>query len=179
MWTLGLVEEANSWRENIFFVAWGIGPDGPQPSARGQWLKQGVSMVGGVGHNLPRPPQGPRLCPYEHNSDEEDHCRTRSLSKSSTSDPRVTSSSEPTCTSAEVWGIWLRGRSRKKKMRASRQNSDRHQVESTAALLYPDGFMWSNDVLFFFTMSHMYSTFYCKNKWCKRFVYFTMSISNP
>ena len=41
-------------------MARGIGPDGPQPSAGGEWLKQGVSRVGGVGHNLPRSPQGPR-----------------------------------------------------------------------------------------------------------------------
>ena len=60
VWSLGLVEEANSGREETVFVACGIGPDGPQPSAGGEQLEQGVSRVGGVGHNLSRSPQGPR-----------------------------------------------------------------------------------------------------------------------
>ena len=33
---LGLVEEANSGREETVFVARGVGPDGPQPSAGGE-----------------------------------------------------------------------------------------------------------------------------------------------
>ena len=37
-----------------------FGFGGPQPSARGEWLKQSVSRLGGVGHNLPRSPLGPR-----------------------------------------------------------------------------------------------------------------------
>ena len=42
------------------FLWRGFGPDGPQPSAGVEWLKQSVSRVRGVGHNLPRSPQGPR-----------------------------------------------------------------------------------------------------------------------
>ena len=53
---LGLVEEANSGSEETVFVASGIGPDGPQPSAGGEWLKQSVQG----GRSLPRSPQGPR-----------------------------------------------------------------------------------------------------------------------
>ena len=62
VWALGLVEEASSGWEESVFVAWGFGPDEPQPSTGGEWLKQSVSRVGGVGHNLPRSPQGPHIC---------------------------------------------------------------------------------------------------------------------
>src|SRR4029434_2086040 len=36
-----------------------FGPDGPQPSAGGEWHKEFVYRVGGISHNLPCMPQGP------------------------------------------------------------------------------------------------------------------------
>jgi len=43
-----LVDEANSRWEEAIFVARGFGPEGPQPPARGECLKEFVSRVGGV-----------------------------------------------------------------------------------------------------------------------------------
>lgn len=48
----GLVDEACSRGEETVPVSGGFGPDGPQPLARGEGLKETVSGVGGVGHNL-------------------------------------------------------------------------------------------------------------------------------
>ncbi len=39
-------------RDETGLVAWGFGLDGPQPPARGKSLKQFMSRVGGVGHEL-------------------------------------------------------------------------------------------------------------------------------
>jgi len=40
-------------------VARDFGPDGPQPSIKGEQVKKFVSRVGGVSHNLSCLPQGP------------------------------------------------------------------------------------------------------------------------
>ena len=54
-WQLGvlsLVDEASfGWKETVLMM-WGFGPDRPQPPARGEWLEQCVSRVGGIGHNI-------------------------------------------------------------------------------------------------------------------------------
>ena len=56
----GLVDKANCSREKAGLVAWGFGPDGPQPPAGGKYLEEFVTRVGGIGHNLTCTPQGPR-----------------------------------------------------------------------------------------------------------------------
>ena len=56
----GLVDKANCSREEAGLVARGFGPDGPQPPAGGKYLKEFLTRVGGSGHNLNCPPQGPR-----------------------------------------------------------------------------------------------------------------------
>ncbi|CAB1458901.1 unnamed protein product [Pleuronectes platessa] len=56
----GLVDKANCSREEAGLVAGGFGPDGPQPPARGRNLKEFVTRVGRISHNLACTPQGPR-----------------------------------------------------------------------------------------------------------------------
>jgi len=41
------------------FLWRGFGPDGPQPPARGECLKEFVTRVGGISHNFPCTPQCP------------------------------------------------------------------------------------------------------------------------
>ncbi|CAB1423622.1 unnamed protein product [Pleuronectes platessa] len=51
---------ANCSREEAGLVAGGFGPDGPQPPALGKNLKEFVTRLGRISHNLTCTPQGPR-----------------------------------------------------------------------------------------------------------------------
>jgi len=53
------VHEPDCRQEEAACVAGGLGPDGPQPPARGEGLKQFVTRVRGVSCNLPCSLQGP------------------------------------------------------------------------------------------------------------------------
>ncbi len=56
-----LVDKANSGLEETVFVVRAFGPDGPQPPASGECLKESVTGVGGVSHNLTFTLYGPRV----------------------------------------------------------------------------------------------------------------------
>ena len=58
-WFPGLVDKTSGGGEKTVHVACGFGPDGPQPPARGECLKEFVSGVGGIGHNLSSTLQSP------------------------------------------------------------------------------------------------------------------------
>ncbi len=58
-WVLGIVNTGSYGCKETLFVAWGAGPDGPQPSARRECFRKFVSRVRNVHHNLNRPLQGP------------------------------------------------------------------------------------------------------------------------